>query len=186
MSIVLVGSTSGSCTLQEQAVAGNTVLTLPTTSGTILTTATPFSNGQGPSFRAKMAVGSTSISSGVFTKIALTSEDWDTANCFDSTTNYRFTPNVAGYYQINGNINFAGTVTRALVSIYKNGSQYSRQTDLNFSTSNIYLCVSDMVYMNGTTDYLELWGYVQGSGLTINSPATGEQPNMSAFLARAA
>ena len=38
MSIVLVGSTSGSCTLQEQAVAGNTTLTLPTVSGTILTT----------------------------------------------------------------------------------------------------------------------------------------------------
>jgi Pgp3 C-terminal domain len=43
MSIVLVGSTSGSCTLQEQAVAGNTVLTLPTTSGTLITTA---SSGQ--------------------------------------------------------------------------------------------------------------------------------------------
>jgi len=41
MSIVLVGSSSGSCTLQEQAVAGNTVLTLPTTSGTILTTTSP-------------------------------------------------------------------------------------------------------------------------------------------------
>ena len=38
MSIVLVGSTSGSCTLQEQAVAGTTVLTLPTTSGTLITT----------------------------------------------------------------------------------------------------------------------------------------------------
>jgi len=38
MSIVLVGSTSGSCTLQEQAIAGTTVLTLPTTSGTVLTT----------------------------------------------------------------------------------------------------------------------------------------------------
>jgi hypothetical protein len=38
MSIVLLGSTSGSCTLQEQAVAGTTVLTLPTTSGTVLTT----------------------------------------------------------------------------------------------------------------------------------------------------
>jgi len=37
MSIVLMGSTSGSCTLQEQAVAGTTTLTLPTTSGTILT-----------------------------------------------------------------------------------------------------------------------------------------------------
>jgi len=41
MSIVLQGSTSGSCTLQEQAVAGNTVLTLPTTSGTILTDTSP-------------------------------------------------------------------------------------------------------------------------------------------------
>ena len=38
MSIVLQGSTSGSITLQEPAVAGSTVLTLPATSGTILTT----------------------------------------------------------------------------------------------------------------------------------------------------
>lgn len=38
MSIVLVGSTSGSITLQEPAVAGSTVLDLPATSGTILTT----------------------------------------------------------------------------------------------------------------------------------------------------
>ena len=38
MSIVLVGSTSGSITLQEPAVAGTTVLTLPAVTGTILTT----------------------------------------------------------------------------------------------------------------------------------------------------
>ena len=43
MSIVMVGATSGSITLQEPAVAGTTVLTLPATSGTILTTA---SSGQ--------------------------------------------------------------------------------------------------------------------------------------------
>ena len=36
MSIVLIGSTSGSCTLQEQAVAGTTVLTLPATSGNVV------------------------------------------------------------------------------------------------------------------------------------------------------
>jgi len=35
MSIVLVGSTSGSVTLQEPAVAGTTVLDLPATSGTV-------------------------------------------------------------------------------------------------------------------------------------------------------
>jgi len=38
MSIVLLGSTSGSCTLQEQAVAGTTTLTLPTTTGTLALT----------------------------------------------------------------------------------------------------------------------------------------------------
>lgn len=43
MSIILQGSTSGSITLQEPAVAGTTVLDLPATSGTILTTA---SSGQ--------------------------------------------------------------------------------------------------------------------------------------------
>jgi hypothetical protein len=36
MSIVLMGSTSGSCTLQEQAVAGTTTLTLPAASGNVL------------------------------------------------------------------------------------------------------------------------------------------------------
>jgi hypothetical protein len=35
MSIVLLGATSGSCTLQEQAVAGSTTLTLPTFNGTV-------------------------------------------------------------------------------------------------------------------------------------------------------
>jgi len=38
MSLILQGSTSGSVTLQEPAVAGTTVLTLPAVSGAILTT----------------------------------------------------------------------------------------------------------------------------------------------------
>ena len=42
MSVVLLGSTSGSVTLQEPAVAGSTVIDLPATSGTmaVLPTAT--------------------------------------------------------------------------------------------------------------------------------------------------
>jgi hypothetical protein len=41
MSIVLVGSTSGSVTLQEPAVAGTTVLTLPAVTGNVLTDTSP-------------------------------------------------------------------------------------------------------------------------------------------------
>jgi hypothetical protein len=43
MSIILLGSTSGSVTLQEPAIAGTTTLTLPAVSGTLITTA---SSGQ--------------------------------------------------------------------------------------------------------------------------------------------
>ena len=46
MSIVLQGSTSGSVTLQEPAVAGTTVFTLPATSGTVVVSGTtPSLNG---------------------------------------------------------------------------------------------------------------------------------------------
>jgi hypothetical protein len=38
MSIVLLGSTSGSCTLQEQAIAGTSVITLPVGTGTAVVT----------------------------------------------------------------------------------------------------------------------------------------------------
>ena len=48
MSLVLFGSTSGSVTLQEQAVAGSTVLTLPSTSGTVLTSASSVARTQLP------------------------------------------------------------------------------------------------------------------------------------------
>lgn len=41
MSLILQGSTSGSITLQEPAVAGTTVLDLPAVSGTVLTTTSP-------------------------------------------------------------------------------------------------------------------------------------------------
>jgi hypothetical protein len=59
MSIVLLGSTSGSCTLQEQAVAGTTVLTLPTTSGTVLTSASSVARSQLPAGSVLQVVSAT-------------------------------------------------------------------------------------------------------------------------------
>lgn len=59
MSIVLVGSTSGSCTLQEQAVAGTTVLTLPTISGTVLTSASSVARSQLPAGSVLQVVSTT-------------------------------------------------------------------------------------------------------------------------------
>jgi hypothetical protein len=59
MSIVLVGSTSGSITLQEPAVAGTTVIDLPATSGTMVVT--------GGAQTVQFAAGSASTPSITFT-----------------------------------------------------------------------------------------------------------------------
>jgi hypothetical protein len=63
MSIVLLGSTSGSCTLQEQAVAGTSVLTLPVGSGTVV------ANNVNSAIVSGTAVASTSGTSIDFTGI---------------------------------------------------------------------------------------------------------------------
>src|SRR6056300_700866 len=57
------------------------------------------------------AVGNSSdqsVSSSTNTKVILDNEDFDTDNCFDAS-NSRFTPTVAGYYQINLTMRFEGT-----------------------------------------------------------------------------
>jgi len=63
MSIVLMGSTSGSCTLQEQAVAGTSVLTLPVGTGTVV------ANNVNSAIVSGTAVASTSGTSIDFTSI---------------------------------------------------------------------------------------------------------------------
>jgi hypothetical protein len=108
--------------------------------------------------------GAQTVSAATFTKVTLNTKTFDTNNNFDPTTNYRFTPTIAGYYQISALIGFnsTGTISRAFISIYKNGSVYVYGLDL---PTIIYRApASVLVYMNGSTDYLELYGWVNGSG----------------------
>lgn len=112
--------------------------------------------GNGPAFSA-YASSNQSISSGVFTKVQIDTEVFDTNNNFAS---YRFTPTVAGYYQINGAVQFASAGVNNLASIYKNGSEIYRGTQGSIF-QNI---ATGLVSMNGSTDYLELYCYVTGGG----------------------
>ena len=187
-SIVVSGDTSGSVTLSAPAVAGSTVLTLPSVSGTVLTSAS--SQVTGPAFSAYRGVAQT-ITTATFTKVQLSSEEFDTNSNFDSTTNYRFTPTVAGYYQVNATINAVSTLTltRTILAFQKNGVQYSRGIDIAFAsgTNPVYLSMSDLIYFNGSTDYLELYTYLVGTGtLTLSASGTGEVTRMSGSLARSA
>lgn len=138
----------------------------------------------GPAVRVRRATSDQTITTGVWTKIQLNSEEVDTAGCFDPTTNYRWTPNVAGYYQTSFAVEFsaAGALSAIITSAYKNGTadHYGSYSPGVSSVAGAS-AGSGLVYMNGTTDYLELWALAVGTTpKAINSQVT----KFMAFLAR--
>jgi hypothetical protein len=108
-SIIISGDTSGSATLQAQAIAGNTTLTLPTTSGTVLTTTggvTPGTSGN-----VLTSNGTTWISSSPsMFMLAADGNATATRNVFLTVGTWQVVLQDAGGYQDGSNHNF--TVTR--------------------------------------------------------------------------
>jgi len=106
-----------------------------------------------------------SITGTTFTKVLLQVEEFDTNNNFASS---RFTPTVAGYYQISGSIQVFGSVAGAFSMIYKNGVNYKIGNFIGIVAQNPVSGVSALVYLNGSTDYIELYAYSETTA-TINS-----------------
>ena len=158
-SVVISGDTSGAVTLTVPSVAGTNTVTVAAQTGTL--------NAAGPAFHAT-AGGAQTITTGTNTKLTLT-EDFDTNSNFASST---FTPTVAGYYQINASVwgSAATSMSYAGALIYKNGSLSSYTYVPNWSGSAASASVTDVLYLNGSTDYIELYGRLSGSGtLTITN-----------------
>ena len=124
--------------------------------------------GTGPAFSAYQTSGSAqTISAGVNTKLQFQTKEFDTANCFDNVTNYRFTPNVAGYYQVSGGLQLGTSACVLTMYFYKNGSAYKQFLSTNSANvSGGY--GSALVYLNGTTDYVELYANLS-TGQILNA-----------------
>jgi hypothetical protein len=115
-----------------------------------------------PAFRAGRA-SNQSVSSATNTKVQYDNEFFDTNNNYD-TTNYRFTPTVAGYYQINATAQLIATSgTVFLIVIYKNGAAYQRCSSFYGSANEFGSAGSALVYCNGSTDYIEVYTYILGT-----------------------
>jgi len=196
-SVIIAGNTSGTITLDAPAVAGTTTLTLPTTSGTVVTdTATQtltnktltgatitVASTAAPAFSANLS-GATTVSLSSYVKVPFNSEAIDTNNNYDPTTNYRFTPTVAGYYQVTLIMMGSASATAQLPVIYKNGAQQTPGTiGVGVSGVGCGTMASGLISMNGTTDYVEAYVYQTGNGALSHSVGGC---NFSGFLARSA
>ena len=174
MSLILQSSGGGQITIQEPATASNFTQTLPAADGVTMV------SGNMPAFSAYQSSAQT-LSSSTTTKLQFQTEEFDTANAFDSTTNFRFTPQVAGYYQVNAAMTANSAFTSGRIWIYKNGASAKRGTYISVNGGEFI--VSALIYLNGSTDYIEAYGEMT-IGQTLTNSA--DQTYFQAILVRTA
>jgi len=163
-----IATLAGTETLTNKTLNGsnNTFSNISLT--TAVTGILPVANGGNgvsslPTFSVvKSPASSQSVANSTATKVTWGGEIWDNTNAFASD---RFTPQVAGYYDLNVAILFAssGAYTYQLY-IYKNGSVEKVIASINQAQTASGNC---LVFLNGTTDYVEVYVW-QNSGGSVN------------------
>ena len=117
-----------------------------------------------PAFEARLSSGH-AVSTGTWTKINVNTEVYDTAGTYDNSTNYRWTPGVAGKYVIYGQVGFDSMSDHKYLymALYKNGSQlWTDGTSLNQTSTSGTLGAATRGTWSidlDADDYVELYGY---------------------------
>lgn len=136
----------------------------------------------GPYFQASFNGTQAAPTLGAYTKLSYGNEISDSHECYNGAL-YRFTPSIPGWYQVTA---AAWMVTSAAkrcgISIYKNSATYM-QGNRAYISNDGKIDVNCMVYLNGSTDYIE--AYVNqsdtASGITdVDGAGSGTMPNFTA------
>jgi hypothetical protein len=114
--------------------------------------------------------GSQTITNNTTTKVQFDTVGIDTHSWWDAV-NYRYTPQIPGYYRFDFAIGHNGTtITQTITDLYKNGGLLFRGYRIlgisATTTAGIGGSSSRIDYMNGTTDYVEVFGLVNASSGT--------------------
>ncbi len=121
----------------------------------------------GPSFSVNKGGTSQTVPGGNTTLLTWSTEVFDTNNNFASN---RFTPTVAGKYIFNLNVRCNGTGCYA--HIYQNGIQVSQTGTGTGGSDTEIVSTSILLDMNGTTDYVEAYGYNTSTTISGNASQT--------------
>ena len=136
-----------------------------------------------PAFQARLSADQ-SISNDSVTKLQIDTELFDTDNCYDNSTNYRFTPTVAGKYLLYAQVTFASVSDNSIqLRIYKNGS-LGLLSPLKTGTGSASNSVAASIIFeaNGTSDYFEAYGYQDsGSAKNANGASTQDRTYFGAY-----
>jgi hypothetical protein len=128
-----------------------------------------------------------SLTSGTDTAITWTAPTVDTYNGWSAGNPSRWTPPMAGYYLVTVQVSWAVNSTgNRLAEIHKNGSataSYQEAMPATATGNQTTAAVSGIVQLNGSTDYIEAWGYQNSGGALNTNPA---QTSMTAVLVRIA
>jgi len=91
------------------------------------------------------------------TKVTFNTEEYDTDSCFASS---RFTPTKAGYYVMTCYVaTTAPNSTTTRLYLWKNGAAYVYLDSVYATNGDADLSGTAQVYLNGTTDYVEIYAF---------------------------
>ncbi len=129
--------------------------------------------GGGPAFNVSLSSDQT-LNGASQTKVQWDTENFDITGDFDSTTNYRFTPSVAGRYIFTFCLTATATsgMTHTFCYIRKNGVEEAIGGASQYTTWASPTC-SVVLDMNGTTDYVEAYAWT-ASGVSGGKIDAGE------------
>ncbi len=129
-----------------------------------------------PAFAAQLSANQ-ALSHNSATKINFDSEDLDTNSAYDNSSNYRFTPGIAGYYYVYALLAFDEVADgkAAYCMIYKNGSHFfSQAIGTGNNTQLAVPSVAATIYLDDN-DYVEIYGqHNHGSNRNVIGNSTTE------------
>ena len=146
-------------------VSGTTNLTIGSSNASTVTFESGATTGHmNPAFLAYLGA-SYEVGNNVITKVNCNTEVLDTDNCYDNSTNYRFTPTKAGKYYVFCNLTGQTGAYKLYfmkAKIYKNGSEEISSSNIlaNDTTYRTAEQLHFIVDMNGSSDYLEMYGHI--------------------------